>query len=288
MQRRIERIEKCIQQLEAFDPQSVGGRYNIPEVTALETAISGALDAAFGTGTPRHDLYEGAARLDQGPHTMRVAPTWGRGSYDTGAEEAREAIEARQYLAEGKARSLVLLRQAIETLRADLEDMTQVQAPAAPPQALALDLSKVFIVHGRDDGLKEQVARQISEKFGLRPVILHERPNKGRSLITKFQEEADGIGFAIVLMSPDDEGGLAGADSFSKRARQNVVFELGFFIGKLGPSRVAALVKGDVERPSDFDGVVYISYDQEDWKVKLGQELKEAGYAIDWNKVMAT
>ena len=69
------------------------------------------------------------------------------------------------------------------------------------------------------------------------------------------------------------------------RARQNVVFELGFFVGKLGPERVAALVKGDIELPSDFDGVVYISVDKEDWQAKLGGELQEAGYEIDWNKV---
>jgi predicted nucleotide-binding protein len=70
------------------------------------------------------------------------------------------------------------------------------------------------------------------------------------------------------------------------RACQNVVFELGFFIGALGPERVAAIVKGDIERPSDFDGVVYISFDKEDCHTKLGQELKAGGYNIDWNRVM--
>jgi predicted nucleotide-binding protein len=65
-----------------------------------------------------------------------------------------------------------------------------------------------------------------------------------------------------------------------------VVFELGFFIGKLGPERVAALVKGDIELPSDFDGVVYIPLDKDDWQTRLGVELQEAGYEIDWNHVM--
>jgi Predicted nucleotide-binding protein containing TIR-like domain len=82
-----------------------------------------------------------------------------------------------------------------------------------------------------------------------------------------------------------DLGKAEKAVDLNPRARQNVVFELGFFIGKIGPERVAALVKGNIELPSDFDGVVYISLDKEDWKTKLGTELKFAGYTIDWNKV---
>ncbi len=131
------------------------------------------------------------------------------------------------------------------------------------------------------------------EKLGFEAVILHERPNKGRTIITKFREEAADIGFAVVVMTPDDLGKPNDASEAKLRARQNVVFELGFFIGALGPERVAAMVKGDIERPSDFDGVVYISLDKGDWPTKLGefaepegQELQAAGYEIEWNKVM--
>jgi len=124
------------------------------------------------------------------------------------------------------------------------------------------------------------------EKLGFEAVILHERPNKGRTIITKFREEAADIGFALVVMTPDDLGKPNDDSEPKPRARQNVVFELGFFIGALGPERVAAMVKGDIERPSDFDGVVYISLDKEDWPTKLGQELQAAGYEIEWNKVM--
>ena len=89
-----------------------------------------------------------------------------------------------------------------------------------------------------------------------------------------------------MLMTPDDVGKAKDALDVKSRARQNVVFELGFFIGKIGPERVAALVKGNIELPSDFDGVVYISLDSADWQRQLGQELQEAGYVIDWNKLM--
>jgi predicted nucleotide-binding protein len=143
---------------------------------------------------------------------------------------------------------------------------------------------RVFIVHGHDDGTLEGVARFL-ERLGFEPVILREQANKGRTIITKFREEAAQVGFAIVLMTPDDHGGKAGSET-RPRARQNVVFELGFFIGALGPERVAALVKGNVERPSDLDGVVYISLDQSHWKAALGKELQAAGFKIDWNDVM--
>jgi predicted nucleotide-binding protein len=142
----------------------------------------------------------------------------------------------------------------------------------------------VFIVHGHDEASREAVARFL-EKIGFQVIILHERPNKGRTIITKFREEAEEVGFAVVLMTPDDTGGKVGGP-LAARARQNVVFELGFFIGALGPERVAALVKGPVERPSDFDGVVYISLDDPGWKASLARELEAADFEMDWNVVM--
>jgi predicted nucleotide-binding protein len=118
------------------------------------------------------------------------------------------------------------------------------------------------------------------------PIILHERPNKGRTLISKFQEESAEIHFAVVLMTPDDIGGLAG-QAQRVRARQNVIFELGFFIGKLGPQRVCALVSGDIEKPSDFDAVVYVQYGPATgWKTDLARELKAAGFVFDMNKAL--
>jgi predicted nucleotide-binding protein len=147
------------------------------------------------------------------------------------------------------------------------------------------DKAKVFLVHGRNDGAKYQVARYL-EKLGLDVVILHERANKGRTLISKFSEESSDIEFAVVLMTPDDKGGLATEEATELRARQNVVLELGFFLGKLGPQKVCALVASGVARPSDFDGVVYISYGESTrWETELARELREAGIKFDPSKV---
>jgi len=147
--------------------------------------------------------------------------------------------------------------------------------------------TKVFIVHGRDDGAKHEVARFI-DRLGLVPVILHEQANKGRTLISKFREESADIGFAIVLMTPDDVGGLADSPPTLKpRARQNVIFELGFFIGKLGPERVCALFSGNLEKPSDFEAVVYVAYGSNTgWKTDLARELKAAGIDVNVNALL--
>lgn len=144
--------------------------------------------------------------------------------------------------------------------------------------------NRVFVVHGRDNEKKEACAR-ILERMGFEAIILHEQSNKGNTIIEKFEEYSD-VGFAVVLMTPDDVGCLKGKEPQS-RARQNVVFELGYFIGKLGRNRVMALVDGDIEIPTDISGVVYTGLDPQGfWKYALAKELREAGYEVDMNTLV--
>jgi predicted nucleotide-binding protein len=114
----------------------------------------------------------------------------------------------------------------------------------------------MFVVHGQDEAAKEVVAR-FSEKLTLRAVILHEQPNVGRTIIEKCEAYSD-VCFAVVLFTPNDVGGIRDeATELKPRARQNVIFELGYFIGKLGSRRVCALYK-EVETSSDYYGVLYV------------------------------
>jgi predicted nucleotide-binding protein len=107
------------------------------------------------------------------------------------------------------------------------------------------------------------------EKAGREVVILHEQANKGRTLIEKFEQHAATAGNAVILLTADDVGGPEGKD-LHPRARQNVVFEMGFFYGRLGRERVAVLYEPTVEKPSDIDGIVYIQLDQAGaWKTAL-------------------
>ncbi|KIL45170.1 TIR domain-containing protein [Jeotgalibacillus soli] len=148
-----------------------------------------------------------------------------------------------------------------------------------------IDRSKVFIVHGHDELAEGKVARFV-EKLGLEAIILHEQANRGQTIIEKIERYSN-VGFGIVLYTPCDVGAKKEEEpQLQPRARQNVVFEHGFLMGKIGRSNVCALVKGGVETPNDISGVVYITMDQNDsWKSKLAKEMRESGYNIDMNKI---
>jgi len=118
----------------------------------------------------------------------------------------------------------------------------------------------VFIVHGRNDGKKEEVARFLTT-LDLEPIILHEQPNRGRTVIEKFEAHAD-VSFATVILTGDDSGGPSDQPELARpRGRQNVVFELGYFVGRLGRRKVCTLYEEGVEIPSDFSGIVYVPLD---------------------------
>jgi predicted nucleotide-binding protein len=112
-------------------------------------------------------------------------------------------------------------------------------------------------------------------------------PNIGRTLIEKFEDYSN-VGFVVVLLTPDDLGTSKDKrEELKPRARQNVIFELGFFVGKLGRERVCVLYKENVEIPSDYEGMLYVKMDKSDgWKAKLAREMKEVGIKIDPVKLL--
>lgn len=139
--------------------------------------------------------------------------------------------------------------------------------------------SQVFIVHGHDEIAKLDVANFVSS-LGLEPIVLHMQANLGMTIIEKIEHYSN-VGFGIVLYTPCDVGSKVGELCGKYRARQNVVFEHGYLIGKLGRPRVAAIIKNDVETPNDISGVVYISMDDlGGWKDQLITEMRNVGYTI--------
>lgn len=186
----------------------------------------------------------------------------------------------------GKERSVNLINTMIEELKLFGESATE--AEEAKPNVVAASRD-VFVVHGHDEAMKQAVAR-VLEKLGLAPVILHEQPNKGRTIIEKFTDYS-AVQFAVVLLSPDDVAKARNepSEKLRTRARQNVVFELGYFIGKLGRERVIALYQQDAEfeMPSDYSGVLFVPYDAAGrWQFDLVKELKAAKYEVDANKLV--
>ena len=157
--------------------------------------------------------------------------------------------------------------------------------PSDTPQSTFGD--EVFIVHGHDDEAKETIARFV-ENLGIEATILHEQANRGQTIPEKFEEHADGAGFAIILLTPDDVGALQDeANNLKPRARQNVVLELGYFWRGLGRERMCVLYKEGVELPSDIHGILYVPMDSSNgWQLQLAKEMKQAGLPIDLNKLV--
>lgn len=164
------------------------------------------------------------------------------------------------------------------------EDPTITQPEASIEHKTEVHSNRVFVVHGRDEEALQSVARCI-EKLGLDPIILREQPNRGRTVIEKFEDYSD-VAYAVVLLTPDDVGRGKDESDLKLRARQNVIFELGFFIGKLGRANVCALYKEGVEIFSDYQGVLWAAMDQGDWRLKLVGELKAAGLDVDLDKLV--
>ena len=159
--------------------------------------------------------------------------------------------------------------------------------------ALNQNVPSVFIVHGHDNFAKEATARFV-EQLGFSVIILHEQANSGKTVIEKFEDYADKIQYAIVLLTPDDLGIAVKDRNNNKsnakyRARQNVILELGYFMAKLGRKKVCALHKGEIETPSDYSGIVYVTMDDAGgWKTRIAQEMEAAGLPIQWNRLAAS
>lgn len=273
MRKGIARLERLIGAVEAFDETKLTKRWG-PEQTTLETTIEGTLTSVFGHETVEYRRYAQAAKLDHGAVVMRFGG--GRGD---------NAHEAREYVAEGKTQSVQVLRSAIDWLRDEIDDATDCSPVAVPVQGPTTLSQKIFVVHGHDEGARQTVARFI-ERIGFEAIILSEQANQGRTVIEKIEAHRD-VGFAVVLLTPDDLGGKD-VNSLRSRARQNVLLELGYFIALLGRKSVCTFAKGDLEIPTDFAGVVWEALDDGGaWKTALARELKATGYPIDWNKVMS-
>lgn len=174
------------------------------------------------------------------------------------------------------ADQLRLLESAIESLEgAPPETVEGGEAASSKPPG-----DKVFVVHGHDEEALTGVKGFLA-KAGLESIVLRDEPNRGRTIIEKFLEYSEEVGFAVVLLTPDDIGG-GSSDSYGElrpRARQNVIFELGFFIGKLGRERVCALFRQGVEIPSDYEGVLFVEFDERGkWQMEMIREMIEAGF----------
>lgn len=186
----------------------------------------------------------------------------------------------------GVQETIALLKAAKLELEITEGPSSSSNTPADPAREPS---ERIFIVHGRDDARKYALSSFLQNLTGTQPVILHQQPNAGQVLIEKFEATATSAGYSVVLLTADDLGRAKelATDDERPRARQNVVFEMGFFFGLLGRKRVAVLYDHGVELPSDITGIVYIALDDAGaWKGQLASEISHAGLQIaDWSAV---
>ncbi|MPY71295.1 MAG: nucleotide-binding protein [Alphaproteobacteria bacterium] len=270
MSRAVERFRTLIKRLEQFEPEEINDREEAA-ISDLEAAIRTAVEKTYPAGSTQYNQLTQAFMLD-------------RAGYNIGNETSIH--EVREGLKDGKRVALTSLKNAIDDLEDDLKHYEKGLPGRSPTISSAnKDNKKVFIVHGHDEAARHELARFI-EKASLQPIILHEQASGGRTIIEKIEEYSD-VGFAVVLLTPDDVGRSRDADELQPRARQNVVAELFYFLGKLGRSRVCALKKNGIEIPSDIGGVIYIDMDHAGaWKTTLLREFEGAGYMIDWGNAL--
>lgn len=188
------------------------------------------------------------------------------------------------YQVAGVQRAIAILNAAKLEVELESEAVDAVAEAAAPGLNASSTEQLVFVVHGHDSARKHEVARLVRELTGQDPVILHEQPDIGQVLIEKFEANAARAGFAVVLMTADDLGRARNTPEDSPRARQNVVFELGYFYGTIGRARVAVLIEEGVEQVGDIVGVVYTTLDDAGgWKSRLASNMNAAGLDVDWS-----
>jgi predicted nucleotide-binding protein len=249
--RALELIDRQIQDANQGAPKDFDGWLNRTEVV---------IRSIFGDESPMHRKLEG----------VRYSPSmWTEGTdfapyRRLGVQEAISVLEASKLEIE--------LQYANEST-----DEGKRSEPAFG--------SRIFIVHGQNDAKKYELEAFLQKLVSEPPIILHQQPNGGRVLIEKFEQSAASVGYAIVLLTGDDVGRSVSLDAADERprARQNVVFELGFFIGLIGRARVTVLYEPEVELPSDISGLVYVPLDDAGaWKGKLASEIDHSGTEVDW------
>jgi predicted nucleotide-binding protein len=136
----------------------------------------------------------------------------------------------------------------------------------------------VFVIHGRDETNQLRLSKLIREDFRLMPIVLLDKPGRSAPTIDKFEHHAQTCSYAIALFTADDRVTTKTGEEYWQ-PRPNVIFETGWFVGRLGKERVLILLQEGVKNYSDFDGVNRIQFrdDVEDKFRAIQAELKASG-----------
>lgn len=263
LRRAITKVNRRIQDLNEFNVDDLRSGFDMAP-NLLKKKINYTLQEILG-----HDTKEYSEFSIDSLHTLNLIFSY---TCEDVQDNFRRGINC----------AVIKLTSLRDFLNEKLEDMEFTSAPQ--PEFLTpakIETTEIFIVHGRDEAAKNELEQFITE-LGLKPVVLHRKPDEGLTIIEKFEKHSK-VGFALILLTPDDT--VTNPDgTVLKRARQNVIFEMGFFVAKLGRGRVCCVKKEDVEVPSDISGVIYKSFRNHitEAKYPIMQELRAAGYKVSF------
>ncbi len=266
MQKSREKIELLKEQGERFTYEnfSTKGEYGYPnafvaEWTAWRVRVNGAIKALFGETSAPFKMVEKA-------------------------DTARLIGFGREKFENVKSHYLGALQAALEVLENDTFGELLQQETAIAPKDLT---NKIFVVHGHDDAAKAEL-EIILREMGLEPIVLHRQADEGQTIIEKFEAHAD-VGYAFILLTPDEIAYVVGEDGKPDderhkeyRARPNVIWEFGYFVGRLTRKRTCCLYRGGVTLPSDLNGLIYKKFNHsvEEVGYAIRKELTKAGYKL--------
>jgi predicted nucleotide-binding protein len=315
MRAAMAKLRRRVADLEAFDPNRVENRKD-PAIESLSKAIGDTLAEVFGEDTPEYERYIGAKLIDTAPFLLNGTPM---ALVRTGLEQGKttaialfdQAIASfEEAIAEGKALSLPRAAAvappataapppaaaAASAVAAASEPSPSIlrQAPSpaeaaaaqpTPPMAAGgTGRRDVLVVCGHDTVVSGEIARFL-RKAELDAILMHEQ---GAETLTDVErlERHSGVGFAVVLLPPEEEKAAPPNGAHRPRGRSALVAELYYFAGRLGRGRVCALTTSDTAA-APVTGVSYAVYDPyEGWQKWLLKALEEAGYQIDWGKAL--
>ena len=250
----LDRLKKLIQQADELLSQNV--TTSSPEFSAWHLSVKRFLEHKFGK---------------ESTETKKFDKTYFNPAVIIGRPPKSEWIK---YCKAGITETKVILQTYLEEMEESQNSLNENK------DNHNIDLTRVFIVHGHNGEIKQKVARLV-EQQNIKPIILDEQVNTGKTIIEKFEQNSN-VGAAVCLFTADDTGKANKEKDDKPRARQNVVLETGFFMGKLGRERLVIIAENRIELPSDMQGIVYIN---NNWELDMLKELKNMGFNIDLNKL---
>lgn len=270
--------------IEYEDPEKSGIRFNISEEELVRTFVT-----PFTAGQP----FWFMGRLLSPQKVASVVIFW---SYETADklflpnQETIATCKDKKFvmdsISKGKVKGAYLYTEKFLTPTDKKAVASGLSATSSSPVNMR---RRIFVAHGSDDEMKQATVGALG-KLGLAPVLMREQPSQGRKIVEAFADYAD-VSFAVVLLSPDDFV-YSKDDAPAKRKLRpahDVVFELGFFLGRLGKDNVLVFYREleNFEALTDFEGVRFTAFDDRDsWKLSLIRELTACGYSVDADKLL--